>query len=74
MCFLDVEIDGSPAGRVWLELFSSSLPRTSANFCKLCKGDSGRHPLTAKPLAYKGSLFHRVVKGSFVQASLMRYG
>lgn len=40
--FLDVEIDDKPAGRVIIGLYGDIVPRTTANFIGLCKGDPVR--------------------------------
>lgn len=67
-CYLVIHADGNLLGRVTVELFADKLPKTAMNFCDLCSGSKGFHPLTRKQLSYKGSAIHRVVNGSFVQA------
>lgn len=37
--FLDINIDGKPAGRVVIGLYGDIVPKTAANFVGLCKGD-----------------------------------
>lgn len=32
-----------------------------------CSGEKGASPSTGKPLHYKGSFFHRILKGSIVE-------
>uniref|UniRef100_A0A914X086 peptidylprolyl isomerase n=1 Tax=Plectus sambesii TaxID=2011161 RepID=A0A914X086_9BILA len=66
-CFFDVTIDGKLAGRVVFELFSDRCPKTVDNFRSLCTGEKGKSANSGKPLHFKGSLFHRVVKGFMVQ-------
>lgn len=61
-CYFDVEIGGISAGRVVFELFSNVVPKTAENFRALCTGDAGIGKTTEKPLHYKGSVFHRVIK------------
>lgn len=60
--FLDLSINGAPAGRVVVELFSDVTPRTAENFRALCTGEAGTSPSGAR-LHYKGSVFHRCVSG-----------
>ncbi|KAI1723188.1 cyclophilin type peptidyl-prolyl cis-trans isomerase/CLD domain-containing protein [Ditylenchus destructor] len=66
-CFFDVTIDGEVAGRIVMELFDELCPRTCENFAMLCTGLAGTGKATGKPLHFKGSLFHRVVKGFMIQ-------
>lgn len=61
-CYFDVEIGGVSAGRIVFELFSNSAPKTANNFRALCTGECGIGKTTEKPLHYKGSVFHRVIK------------
>ncbi|KHG30308.1 Peptidyl-prolyl cis-trans isomerase cyp5 [Gossypium arboreum] len=64
LVFMDVSIDGDPAERM---LFPDIAPKTAENFRALCTGEKGIGPKTGKPLHYKGSFFHRVMKGSLAQ-------
>ncbi|XP_026454397.1 peptidyl-prolyl cis-trans isomerase CYP95-like isoform X2 [Papaver somniferum] len=66
--FLDVSVDGDPAERMVFELFHDVVPKTAENFRALCTGEKGIGPTTGKPLHYKGSFFHRIVKGLMAQA------
>ncbi|PIA65519.1 hypothetical protein AQUCO_00100785v1 [Aquilegia coerulea] len=68
LVFLDVSIDGDPAEKMIFELFYDVVPKTAENFRALCTGERGIGPITGKPLHYKGSIFHRIVKGSMAQA------
>ena len=56
--FFEITIDGQAAGRVEMELFADTCPRTAENFLQLCVGTRSK---TGAPLAYKGSSFHRVI-------------
>jgi len=58
--FFDMTIGGSPAGRITMELYSSTVPKTAENFRALCTGEKGTGN-SGKPLHYKGSSFHRVI-------------
>lgn len=42
--FFDIEIDGKAAGRVIMGLYGGIVPKTTANFIGLCKGDPVRRP------------------------------
>ncbi|PKA65901.1 Peptidyl-prolyl cis-trans isomerase [Apostasia shenzhenica] len=65
--FLDISVDGSAAERLVIELFSDVVPKTAENFRALCTGEKGSGRSTSKALHYKGSIFHRIVKGFIAQ-------
>ncbi|MQM06506.1 hypothetical protein Taro_039333 [Colocasia esculenta] len=65
--FLDVSIGRDKPGRMVFELFSDVVPKTAENFRALCTGEKGTGPTTGKPLHYKGTLFHRIIKGFMAQ-------
>uniref|UniRef100_A0A6N2LRA7 peptidylprolyl isomerase n=1 Tax=Salix viminalis TaxID=40686 RepID=A0A6N2LRA7_SALVM len=67
LVFLDVSIDGDPAERIFIELFADVVPRTAENFRALCTGEKGIGKTTGKPLHYKGSAFHRIIKEFMAQ-------
>ncbi|XP_047339233.1 peptidyl-prolyl cis-trans isomerase CYP95-like [Impatiens glandulifera] len=67
LVFLDVCIDGDPAERMIFELFHDTVPKTAENFHALCTEEKGIGKKSGKPLHYKGSFFHRIVKGSMTQ-------
>jgi len=58
-------------GRVMIELFSTTVPKTAENFRALCCGDHKGivpdSPLFEKPLHFKDSKLHRVQRGFGVQ-------
>jgi len=62
--YLDVSIGDELDGRMIFELFADVAPLISENFRALCTGELGK---TKKPLCYKGSTFHRVIKGFMAQ-------
>ncbi|CAN6836622.1 unnamed protein product [Brassica oleracea] len=65
--FLDVSIGGDPLERIVIELFAHVVPKTAENFRALCTGEAGLGKTTGKPLHFKGSSFHRVIKGFMAQ-------
>lgn len=54
-----IEIGGSPAGDVVLDMFGTVVPRTVNNFVKLCEGEG--------KLSYQGSHFHRIIPNFMIQ-------
>ncbi|KAL4230521.1 hypothetical protein ACF0H5_010903 [Mactra antiquata] len=64
--FFDVEIGGEPVGRILFELFKDVVPKTAENFRALCTGEKGVGA-SGKPLHYKGSIFHRIIKEFMIQ-------
>ncbi|KAM1057852.1 hypothetical protein COP1_031164 [Malus domestica] len=65
--FLDVSIDRDPVEQIVIELFADVVPKTAENFRALCTGEKGIGKSTGKLLHYKGSTFHRVIKGFMAQ-------
>ncbi|OSS51352.1 hypothetical protein B5807_03895 [Epicoccum nigrum] len=65
-CFFDIAIGGVKAGRIAFELYNDIVPKTADNFRALCTGEKGVGK-AGKPLHYKGSGFHRVIKGFMIQ-------
>lgn len=58
--YLDIGIDGRPAGRIECELFSDAVPRTAENFRALCTGEMGQGRL-GKEMHFKDCPFHKIV-------------
>ncbi|CAO1627904.1 unnamed protein product [Parajaminaea phylloscopi] len=65
--YFDLDFAGQPAStlknanRVVFELYADKVPKTAENFRALCTGEKGGN------LAFKGSGFHRVIKGFMIQ-------
>ncbi|RWR79220.1 peptidyl-prolyl cis-trans isomerase-like protein [Cinnamomum micranthum f. kanehirae] len=64
--YFDIMIGGAQAGRIVMELYADTTPRTAENFRALCTGEKGKGR-RGKPLHYKGSTFHRVIPGFMCQ-------
>jgi peptidylprolyl isomerase len=56
--YFDITIGDKPAGRIEMELFADTCPKTAENFLQLCVGTKSK---SGKMLHYKGSPFHRVI-------------
>eukprot|EP00249_Psilotum_nudum_P024974 c29338_g1_i2 orf=370-2676(+) len=65
--FFDITIGGEPVGRIVMELYADTVPKTAENFRALCTGERGIGRATKKPLHYRGTVFHRVIKGFMAQ-------
>lgn len=51
--FLEIRVGSESIGRMVIELFSDTVPKTAENFRCLCTGEKG--------FGYKGSPFHRII-------------
>lgn len=61
---LDIQIEGEAAPlNITLELNTQVVPKTSQNFLEICKGIE----VKGKKLAYKGSIFHRIIPQFMIQ-------
>ncbi|KAG0757322.1 hypothetical protein G6F57_010581 [Rhizopus arrhizus] len=65
--FFDIDVDGNRIGRIVIELFADQVPKTAENFRALCTGEKGIGKVSNMPLHYKGSIFHRIIKGFMCQ-------
>lgn len=66
VAFLDIQIGSQPPERLEIELFANLAPKTVQNFKALCTGERGVGQC-GKPLHYKNSVFHRLIKGFMIQ-------
>ncbi|KAI9817024.1 MAG: peptidyl-prolyl cis-trans isomerase cpr6 [Thelocarpon impressellum] len=64
--FFDIQISKHKAGRITFELYNDIVPKTAENFRALSTGEKGVGK-AGKPLHYKGSIFHRVIKDFMIQ-------
>ncbi|KAL1190223.1 Peptidyl-prolyl cis-trans isomerase CYP18-3 [Cardamine amara subsp. amara] len=64
--YFDMTIDGKPAGRIVMELYTDKTPKTADNFRALCTGEKGVGR-AGKSLHFKGSSFHRVIPNFMCQ-------
>merc|ERR1711934_985552 len=70
--FFEVSVNGKTK-RIEFELFANVVPKTAENFRALCTGEKGRGR-KGKPLHYKGSTFHRVIKDFMLQGGDFTHG
>ena len=71
--FFDVTMNDKPAGRIVMELFADTVPKTAENFRALCTGEKGLGK-SGKPLHFKGSIFHRVITQFMLQGGDFTHG
>ena len=67
--FFDVSIGGVAAGRLQMELFHDTVPKTAENFRQFCTGEFSR---ANQPIGYKNCTFHRVIKDFMIQVKFFQ--
>mmetsp|Transcript_23919 Transcript_23919/g.36596 ORF Transcript_23919/g.36596 Transcript_23919/m.36596 type:complete len:486 (-) Transcript_23919:127-1584(-) len=64
--YFDIKQGDEELGRVVMQLYADITPKTAENFRALCTGEKG-DGVSGKPLHYKKSNFHRVIKDFMIQ-------
>jgi len=64
--FFDIKHGDEDLGKVVMQLYKDITPKTAENFRALCTGEKGEGKM-GKPLHYKNSSFHRVIKDFMIQ-------
>eukprot|EP01063_Lacrimia_lanifica_P032890 TRINITY_DN5714_c0_g1_i2.p1 TRINITY_DN5714_c0_g1~~TRINITY_DN5714_c0_g1_i2.p1 ORF type:complete len:169 (+),score=40.71 TRINITY_DN5714_c0_g1_i2:66-572(+) len=59
LVFFDMTVDGAATGRIVMELWADSVPKTAENFRCLCTGERG--------FGYLNSIFHRIIPNFMCQ-------
>ncbi|KAJ1994330.1 peptidyl-prolyl cis-trans isomerase cpr6 [Dimargaris cristalligena] len=65
--YFDVSIGNEPEGRIVMELYADTVPKTAENFRALCTGEKGVSEKSGAPLSFNNSTFHRVIKNFMIQ-------
>ena len=64
--YFDMKQGEDDLGRIVMQIYKDVTPKTAENFRCLCTGEKGVGT-KGKPLHYKGSTFHRVIKDFMIQ-------
>ena len=64
--FFELAVNKEPVGKVVMELYNDTVPKTAENFRALCTGERGVGK-SGKALHFKGSVFHRIIPGFMCQ-------
>ena len=63
---MDVKVGDAKPERLVFGLYGNEVPKSAENFRALCTGEKGEGE-GGKPLAFKGSMFHRIITGFMAQ-------
>lgn len=63
--FFDITLGGEALGRIKMQLYADTVPRTAENFRQFCTGETKNH--LGRPQGYKSCRFHRVIKDFMIQ-------
>lgn len=76
LMYMNIKIGDEMVGKLLIELFNDLAPKTCTNFKELCLGTKQESEKNDPPLnlAYKGSIFHRVVKNGWIQGGDIVHG
>ena len=69
LVYLDINIGGTSAGKIIIELFANIVPKTAENFRALCTGEKG-YGTSGRPLHLKGAFFHRIISDFMAQGGI----
>lgn len=64
--FFDIAISGKDEGRIEMELWGKTVPKTAENFRAISTGEKGKGK-AGKDLHFKASVVHRVIPGFMMQ-------
>ena len=67
--FFEMAVGPTQIGRILMELYADTTPKTAENFRQFCTGEYKKDGV---PLGYKGSQFHRVIKDFMIQVAIAR--
>lgn len=59
-----IDIGGTPAGDIVIDMFGKAVPKTVENFVTLCQGNLNDN---GQQLTYQGSTFHRIIPNFMIQ-------
>lgn len=66
LVFFEISVNEKKIGKIVMELYKDTVPKTAENFRALCTGEKGKGR-SGKPLHYKNCPFHRIIPGFMIQ-------
>lgn len=64
--FFEISVNDKKIGKIVMELYADTVPKTAENFRALCTGEKGKGK-SGKLLHYKNCPFHRIIPGFMIQ-------